>query len=245
MGLSGSCHRRDWTRRFTRNTTIVADAGKEKTHFIDATRIAAALFGNSIGANMFMLGYAYQLGALPVSGEALEKAIEMNGEAVKMNVAAFRYGRRAAIDPQAVQSLVAPAPQQQNDSLKLSESLDETIAVHDVMIVLEGRLSVTSGAGTVEAGPGEIVDMPEGKVGIALDGSWVAGNWLESGVAPWPEWSEKMGTAPMPTQDGAAPGAVSMSGGWTLGRLSAVAREGSVLKAAANPRGAQGYAAGR
>jgi multiple sugar transport system substrate-binding protein len=58
--------------------------------------------------------------------------------------------------------------------------------------------------------------LPEGKVGIALDGSWVAGNWLESGVAPWPEWSEEMGTAPMPTQDGQEPGAVSMSGGWTL-----------------------------
>ncbi|GAA4722130.1 carbohydrate ABC transporter substrate-binding protein, CUT1 family [Promicromonospora umidemergens] len=58
--------------------------------------------------------------------------------------------------------------------------------------------------------------LPEGKVGIALDGSWVAGNWLESGVAPWPEWSETMGTAPMPTQEGQEPGAVSMSGGWTL-----------------------------
>jgi multiple sugar transport system substrate-binding protein len=58
--------------------------------------------------------------------------------------------------------------------------------------------------------------LPAGKVGIALDGSWVAGNWLESGAAPWPEWSETMGTAAMPTQDGADPGAVSMSGGWTL-----------------------------
>ncbi|WP_369371146.1 extracellular solute-binding protein [Promicromonospora sp. Populi] len=58
--------------------------------------------------------------------------------------------------------------------------------------------------------------LPEGRVGIALDGSWIAGNWLESGVAPWPEWTETMGTAAMPTQDGAAPGAVSMSGGWTL-----------------------------
>ncbi len=38
---------------------------------------------------------------------------------------------------------------------------------------------------------------------------------------------------------------LTLSGGWTLGRLSAVAREGTVLKAAANPRGAQGYAAGR
>ncbi|MBE1875022.1 extracellular solute-binding protein [Myceligenerans pegani] len=58
--------------------------------------------------------------------------------------------------------------------------------------------------------------LPDGKVGIALDGSWLPGNWLESGVAPWPEWSEKIGTAAMPTQNGAAPGAVSMSGGWTL-----------------------------
>jgi indolepyruvate ferredoxin oxidoreductase len=71
---------------------------------------------------------------LPVSGEALEKAIEMNGEAVKMNVAAFRYGRRAAVDPAAVQALVAPAPQQQNDSLKLSESLDETIARREAFL---------------------------------------------------------------------------------------------------------------
>jgi indolepyruvate ferredoxin oxidoreductase len=113
---------------------ITGAAGQGCSHFVDASRLATALLGNSIGANMFMLGYAYQLGALPVSGEALEKAIEMNGEAVKMNVAAFRYGRRAAIDPQAVQSLVAPAPQQQNDSLKLSESLDETIARREAFL---------------------------------------------------------------------------------------------------------------
>src|SRR5690348_755689 len=113
---------------------ITGAAGQGRSHFVDASRLATALLGNSIGANMFMLGYAYQLGALPVSGEALEKAIEMNGEAVKMNVAAFRYGRRAAIDPQAVAALVAPAPQQQNDSLKLSESLDETIARREAFL---------------------------------------------------------------------------------------------------------------
>jgi indolepyruvate ferredoxin oxidoreductase len=77
---------------------------------------------------MFMLGYAYQLGGLPVSGEALERAIELNGEAVAMNLAAFRYGRRAAVDPEAVRALVAPAPQQQNDSLRISESFEEMVA---------------------------------------------------------------------------------------------------------------------
>jgi indolepyruvate ferredoxin oxidoreductase len=48
---------------------------------------------------MFMLGFAYQRGGLPVSAEAIEKAIELNGEAAAMNVAAFRWGRRAAHEP--------------------------------------------------------------------------------------------------------------------------------------------------
>ncbi|HXD45351.1 MAG TPA: indolepyruvate ferredoxin oxidoreductase family protein [Pseudolabrys sp.] len=113
---------------------IAGAAGQGRSHFVDANRLAVALLGQSIGANMFMLGYAYQLGALPVSGEAIEKAIEMNGEAVKMNIAAFRYGRRAAVDPGAVQALVAPAPQEQNDSLKLSESLEETVARREAFL---------------------------------------------------------------------------------------------------------------
>jgi len=44
-----------------------------------------------------------------------------------------------------------------------NESLDETLAVHDVMVILEGSLLVTSGSGTVTAGPGEIVYMPKGE----------------------------------------------------------------------------------
>jgi indolepyruvate ferredoxin oxidoreductase len=106
---------------------IAGAAGAGNSHFIDASRLATALLGNSIGANMFMLGYAYQLGALPLSEEAIEKAIEMNGEAVAMNLSAFKYGRRAAIDPAAVQSLVTPKPQEENDSLKLSQSFDEMV----------------------------------------------------------------------------------------------------------------------
>src|SRR5690606_6240385 len=70
------------------------------------TSTAQALFGNSVGANMFMLGFACQHGGLPVSTQAVERAIELNGEAVAMNVAAFRWGRRAAHDPAAVRTLV-------------------------------------------------------------------------------------------------------------------------------------------
>jgi indolepyruvate ferredoxin oxidoreductase len=107
--------------------TIVADAGREKTHFVDASGIANVLFGQSIGANMFLVGYAYQLGAIPLSGAAIEKAIELNGEAVAMNKAAFHWGRQAAVDPARVEALAKPAGTVASDARVLSESFDETV----------------------------------------------------------------------------------------------------------------------
>ncbi|MFH8365486.1 ABC transporter substrate-binding protein [Streptomyces sp. NPDC018031] len=56
--------------------------------------------------------------------------------------------------------------------------------------------------------------LPEGKLAISLDGSWMGQHWIESGGKPWPEWSKMLGQAPMPTRDGDPPGKVSMSGGW-------------------------------
>jgi multiple sugar transport system substrate-binding protein len=57
--------------------------------------------------------------------------------------------------------------------------------------------------------------LPQGKLGIALDGSWLPQDWLPGSGHEWPEWSERLGLAAMPTQHGQAPGKVSMSGGWT------------------------------
>ncbi|MBT1095838.1 extracellular solute-binding protein [Streptomyces chartreusis] len=57
--------------------------------------------------------------------------------------------------------------------------------------------------------------LPKGKLGIALDGSWLPQDWLPGSGHEWPEWSEELGLAAMPTQNGQAPGKVSMSGGWT------------------------------
>jgi indolepyruvate ferredoxin oxidoreductase len=107
--------------------TIVADAGREKTHFVDASGTANALFGQSIGANMFLVGYAYQLGAIPLSAAAIEKAIELNGEAVAMNKAAFHWGRQAAADPARVEALAKPATRVASEARVLSESLDEAV----------------------------------------------------------------------------------------------------------------------
>lgn len=57
--------------------------------------------------------------------------------------------------------------------------------------------------------------LPQGKLGIDLDGSWLPQDWLEGSGHEWPQWSQKLGLAAMPTQNGQAPGEVSMSGGWT------------------------------
>ncbi|MGW2237067.1 extracellular solute-binding protein [Streptomyces sp. NPDC001759] len=57
--------------------------------------------------------------------------------------------------------------------------------------------------------------LPKGKLGIALDGSWLPQAWLKGSGHEWPQWSSELGLASMPTQHGQAPGKVSMSGGWT------------------------------
>ncbi|MFG2353642.1 extracellular solute-binding protein [Streptomyces sp. NPDC048521] len=57
--------------------------------------------------------------------------------------------------------------------------------------------------------------LPQGKLGIDLDGSWLPQDWLPGSGHEWPDWSKQLGLAYMPTQHGQAPGKVSMSGGWT------------------------------
>lgn len=65
---------------------------------LDATSIATALMGDAIAANVFVLGFAWQRGWIPLGEASLQKAIELNGAAVPMNRAAFAWGRQAAID---------------------------------------------------------------------------------------------------------------------------------------------------
>jgi len=88
---------------------IAQAAGEEGCHFLPATELAAALAGDAIATNLFLLGYAFQLGRLPVSLAALERAIELNGRAVAMNRRAFAWGRLAALDRGAVEAAARPA----------------------------------------------------------------------------------------------------------------------------------------
>ena len=107
------------TAEFTRNPdaqvpaeamrqTLTDAVGRDKTWFVDATRLATQLLGDSIATNLFMLGYAYQKGLVPLSAEAIDKSIALNDVAVAFNQQAFLWGRRAAHDLAAVERLLKP-----------------------------------------------------------------------------------------------------------------------------------------
>ncbi|MFI4999369.1 MAG: indolepyruvate ferredoxin oxidoreductase family protein [Reyranellales bacterium] len=111
----------------TLKLSIEAAAGADACDFVEATKIATGLLGDSIATNLFMLGYAYQKGLIPIGHESLERAIELNATAVKMNLGAFRWGRRAAHDRAAVEKLLAPATNVV-PLTRLSRTLDEVVA---------------------------------------------------------------------------------------------------------------------
>jgi indolepyruvate ferredoxin oxidoreductase len=125
------------TGDFTRNPDLafpskelqqsISDAtGAENAKFLDATRIATGLFGDSIASNLFMLGYAYQRGLVPLSAEAIERAIVLNGVAVEFNQSAFNWGRRTVVDPTLVEARATP-PSAIPETHRLSETLDQMI----------------------------------------------------------------------------------------------------------------------
>jgi indolepyruvate ferredoxin oxidoreductase len=117
-------------------------AGEAFMSACDAQALATRFLGDTIGANILMLGFAWQLGLVPVSHAALMRAIELNNVAVPMNQLAFAVGRLAAADPAALEALWqarhaahAAAP---------AESLDALIADR------EARLAAYGGARFVE-----------------------------------------------------------------------------------------------
>lgn len=102
-------------------------AGKGAAHFIDAHAMAQSLLGDTMPSNVFLLGYAAQAGALPVSIEALEQAIRLNGVAVERNIDAFRWGRIAAHDPAMLDNIlnaVTPLPERKPAPPTLDEIID-------------------------------------------------------------------------------------------------------------------------
>jgi indolepyruvate ferredoxin oxidoreductase len=85
---------------------VTRDGGR----FADAQAITSDLFGDATSANFFLVGMAVQHGALPIAPAHIEEAIELNGVAVDVNVAAFRWGRCLVSDPAALAAARQPAP---------------------------------------------------------------------------------------------------------------------------------------
>jgi indolepyruvate ferredoxin oxidoreductase len=72
--------------------------------YLTSGAICSGLFGNTTAANVLLLGVAVQAGALPIDPANIERAIELNGVAVRQNIAAFRFGRRWVVDPASVET---------------------------------------------------------------------------------------------------------------------------------------------
>jgi indolepyruvate ferredoxin oxidoreductase len=106
---------------------ILEACGGKNAEFIPAAELATALMGDSIATNMFMLGYAWQKGWVPLGREAIERAIELNGVAVAFNQQSFVWGRRAAVDLERVRRIAIPAeviPIEQHFSRNLEELVE-------------------------------------------------------------------------------------------------------------------------
>ncbi len=121
------------TGAFTRDTefqlptdrltlSLRARIGDTALTAFDATTLATQILGDAIYANVLMLGAAWQSGLIPLSQEALLKAIELNGAGVAGNTSAFQLGRWAVADPAAVTRQLTP----QSDPIP--ETLDDIVA---------------------------------------------------------------------------------------------------------------------
>jgi indolepyruvate ferredoxin oxidoreductase len=144
--------------------------------FLDAAKLTIGLLGSAITGNVLLLGVAFQKGLLPISAEAFERAIELNGTAIDANKAAFAWGRRWVVDPKGVEAIAfgdgeKPADRKGLEDLG-SEVLIELVARRrrdlrayqnyayaDRYVAVVRRAAVasriaTSGSGTTRTGAG-------------------------------------------------------------------------------------------
>ena len=108
--------------------TIRVAVGEGAADFIEGTRYATALMGDSIATNLFMLGYAWQKGLVPISGAAIDKAIELNAVSVEFNRNAFLWGRRAAVDEARVARAAEPITPLRLKAPDIATSLEDIVA---------------------------------------------------------------------------------------------------------------------
>ncbi len=119
---------RDFNFQARKVNHVLETALRKDSAFLDFTKPAETLLGDAIATNMMMMGYAYQRGLLPLTAQAIEQAIEVNGVAIKMNTQAFRLGRLAAADPSRMSAMMKGHDEDDAPKALDAMSLDEIIA---------------------------------------------------------------------------------------------------------------------
>jgi len=105
---------------------ITSAVGEDGVDFLEATDIATRLMGDSIATNMFLMGYAFQKGMIPLSAESIMRAIELNEVAIDSNKKSFNWGRAAAANMSVVMDVLGN--KKAADAPDIAQSLDEVIA---------------------------------------------------------------------------------------------------------------------
>jgi len=97
---------RDFDFREVGVVDTIKEHAKPEVEQVDFTKLAETVCGDAIATNIMMVGYASQKGLLPISPDAIERAIELNAVAVKANKLAFAWGRKFAADPKEAADLL-------------------------------------------------------------------------------------------------------------------------------------------
>jgi indolepyruvate ferredoxin oxidoreductase len=124
-----------------RNTAAIGAATQDAV-YLDAEALSEALFGDHMPANTMLIGAAYQSGCLPLTSDALEQAIRLNGAAVEKNLAAFAWGRAAIATPEALQQSLHSGVAAVGDAATAPQPLAELdgVAAGELRRLLEIRV---------------------------------------------------------------------------------------------------------
>lgn len=125
---------RDFNFQTRKVNDVLEMSLRRDSTFLDFTKAAEALLGDSIATNMMMMGFAYQQGLLPLQGTSIEQAIELNGVSVKMNRLAFQLGRLAAADPARLAAMLKGADETIAPKTLDQMSLDEIVAHRSALL---------------------------------------------------------------------------------------------------------------
>ncbi|MEZ5757246.1 MAG: indolepyruvate ferredoxin oxidoreductase family protein [Emcibacteraceae bacterium] len=113
--------------------SVEAHTRDDSRHYIEATKLATILLGDSIATNVFMMGYAWQKGLIPLSLDAILKAIDLNGVSVEKNKQTFSCGRMAAHNLERLQAFIAPMVKGA-EGQKISTNVTDMIEKRTIML---------------------------------------------------------------------------------------------------------------